>query len=211
MAGSQAAFELGAAGKAQAGNLARCNKASTGEAKKDEEKYSTLWNIGLAALVCCVYASGFFVNSAASRLLPEESTGPAQLMVMMAVGRIIGLASTFAMLAFMGGLPSKEHSERMFCSPCAGGVVSIFIQMFVLLGFIPYFILSATGDISAIAPLVGVHSMVPVVYGMLIGGERRTMLKVIAALLSLASVLLLGFAAAGGNQAASEEHSVDGS
>jgi len=91
-----------------------------------------------------------------------------------------------------------DASDRMYCSPCSGGVVSVFIQLITLLGFVPYFILSATGDISAIAPLVGVHSMIPVVIGMVFGGERRTFFKVLAAFMSLASVLLLGFAATRG-------------
>lgn len=159
---------------------------------------SSWWNLSLAVVLLAFYSFTFFINSVASRLLPDSASSPPKLLIMMALGRTFGLTTAFAGLAAAGGVPGSDLSDRLHCAPSSGLVISVFIQASSLIGFIPFFILSTTGEVSALAPLVAMHSMIPVVSGMMCGGERRTLLKIGAALLSMVATLLLGFAAARG-------------
>jgi len=79
----------------------------------------------------------------------------------------------------------------------SGLVFAALIQFVTLIGFVPYWVMSAQGDVSDVAPLVGVYSVFPIAIGMTCGGERRSWFKIGAAVTSIAAVVVLGISSNG--------------
>jgi drug/metabolite transporter (DMT)-like permease len=68
----------------------------------------------------------------------------------------------------------------------------VFSTGFGIAGYIPFFYLSAIGDVSAIAPLMVLHSLAPMAYGFWTG-EEAGWNKLLGIATSFGAVLLLGF------------------
>jgi drug/metabolite transporter (DMT)-like permease len=64
-------------------------------------------------------------------------------------------------------------------------------------GFMPYSALVEGGEVSVLAPMCAMYSLVPITFGLLVMQESRGWRKLLGIALSLASVLLLAFSGSG--------------
>lgn len=84
---------------------------------------------------------------------------------------------------------NKAHSAS---TPSLVNLLVVVVgQMLGAGGYVPFFFLSRTGDVSLIAPLMSLHTLFPIIYGFCTG-EPVSWAKVIGILTSFAAVLLLG-------------------
>jgi len=61
------------------------------------------------------------------------------------------------------------------------------------IGFVAYMQLTTSGEVSSLAPMIGLYSVMPVAAGLIFRGDSRTVRKFAGIALSFAAILVLGF------------------
>ena len=149
----------------------------------------------LIAVVFFFYGLSYFINSATGHLL-GATTHYSVPLLFNALGRIAALLAILPILWYM-----RIRPHNLSLALTWSNLTSTFVQLSGLLGMIAYIhLLRYGGDVSSISPCVGLYSVVPVVWGLTIRGETRTIRKLGGIALSLVAVLFLGFSGGGGSE-----------
>jgi drug/metabolite transporter (DMT)-like permease len=147
-----------------------------------------------ALTAACVigYGASLYVNGLSGRALSPA----AGLVILGAVRGLFQVALCGAMVAtrtappaFLPGGAGATLSWRLLV-PAAVGV-------WANAGFMPYSALVEGGEVSVLAPMCAMYSLVPITFGLLVMQESRGWRKLLGIALSLASVLLLAFSGSG--------------
>jgi drug/metabolite transporter (DMT)-like permease len=142
------------------------------------------------------YGLAMFVNSVTAVLLGEQS--PAQALMLLAAGRALALLAALPLLAV---LRLRSHPGGAPVALTRQALVPGAIAVSGNLAYLAYYaLLSGGGQVSVLAPLVGLYSVVPVAVGLTLRGEARTPPKLAGIALSFVAVAILAFSgtAAGG-------------
>jgi drug/metabolite transporter (DMT)-like permease len=147
-----------------------------------------------ALTAACVigYGASLYVNGLSGRALSPA----AGLVILGAVRGLFQVALCGAMVAtrtappaFLPGGAGATLSWRLLV-PAAVGV-------WANAGFMPYSALVEGGEVSVLAPMCAMYSLVPITFGLFVMQESRGWRKLLGIALSLASVLLLAFSGSG--------------
>ena len=148
----------------------------------------------LTAAAVLGYGASLYVNGLSGRAL-----SPAAGLVLLGATRgLFEVALCMAMLAT--GRAPPEYRRGGAGRPVSLALLApAFVGVFANAGFMPYSALVAGGEVSVLAPMCGVYSVVPVIFGLVVMRERRGWKKLLGIALSLGSVLLLAFSGFGGS------------
>jgi drug/metabolite transporter (DMT)-like permease len=146
----------------------------------------------LTAMCVCGYGASLYVNGLAGRAL-----SPAAGLVLLGAVRglfqvalcAVMIATRTAPPAYLPGGSGAALSWRMLV-PAAVGV-------WANAGFMPYAALVEGGEVSVLAPMCAMYSLVPIIFGLAVMLESRGARKLVGIALSLTSVLLLAFSGTG--------------
>jgi len=147
-----------------------------------------------ALTAACVlgYGASLYVNGLAGR-----SLSPAAGLVIL--GSVRGVFSVLLCAAMV----ATRTAPPEFLPGGAGKVLTWRILMPAVIGvwanagFMPYSALVEGGQVSILAPMAGIYSIVPIGFGLLVMKEARGWKKMLGIALSIASVLLLALSGAG--------------
>ena len=148
-----------------------------------------------ALTTACVlgYGVSLYVNGLSGR-----SLSPAAGLVLL--GSVRGLFQ----VALCGAMLLSGAAPPEFLPGGAGGrplswraLVPALVGIWANAGFMPYAALVEGGEVSVLAPMCGIYSLVPILFGLLVMREARGWRKLLGIALSLASVLLLAFSGSG--------------
>lgn len=142
----------------------------------------------MAAAVMVTYGVSFFINTVTTRVLaaPHWSTS----IMLNSGGRAVTLAVIVGVMWRRGGKPPGPLVlSRAAAMPAAVALIGN-------LGFIAYFQLLEGGEVSVLTPMIGLYSVLAVVYALVVRGEERTRAKLAGIVLSAAAVVVLGFSGA---------------
>lgn len=146
-------------------------------------------------LTCLLgYGVSLYVNGLSGRTLT-----PAAGLVLLGSVRGVTLLFLAAILYATNAVPQgyQRHSTGPPATVRWQLLVPAFVAIYANSGFLPYAELVKNGQVSVLAPMCALYSLVPITIGLVIFKESRGFLKLTGIALSLTSVLLLAFSGSG--------------
>lgn len=150
-------------------------------------RWSRCVNVGppLYTLACLLgYGIALYVNSITGSLLGDES--PSESIFLLSFGRACALTIVLPLL-----WTTRDTSQQP-------GLLRATIPALIAVAgnsaFLAYYALvSGGGEVSILAPMVGLYSVIPILWGLLARGESRTWQKMVGIAVSFIAVLVLAF------------------
>jgi drug/metabolite transporter (DMT)-like permease len=149
----------------------------------------------LLTLTCLLgYGISLYVNGLSGRTLT-----PATGLVLLGSVRGITLLILSTILYITNSVPVgyQRYSNEPPATVRWQLLVPAFVAIYANSGFLPYAELIKGGQVSVLAPMCALYSLVPISIGLLVFKESRGILKLTGIALSLTSVLLLAFSGSG--------------
>lgn len=156
----------------------------------------------LIGVVLASYGISLYINSVASQLL-GPGVSPTLSTSLNACGRSAAAFLLLPILWVLGMRPPIEDGHYTVAFN-RRTVVPVFTVFFGYLGFSGYYSLTflSAGNTSLWAPAVGLYVCIPVCWGLLARGEKKTARKLGGIALSLVAIALLGLSSYVGSAAA---------
>lgn len=153
-----------------------------------------LIQVGLTLTCLCGYGVSLYVNGLSGRTLT-----PASGLVLLGSVRGVTLLILAAILYASNSVPPgyQRNSSEPPATVRWQLLVPAFVAVFANSGFLPYSEMVKNGQVSVLAPMTALYSLVPITIGLVVFKESRGIMKLTGIALSLTSVLLLAFSGSG--------------
>ena len=150
------------------------------------------------------YGLSFFINSITGSLVGDQT--PSQSIFLLSLGRGLMLCFILPILALADARKRKKEGRGKLTD--AGGdaanlkldwqlLVPAYVSFVGNIAFLAYYALVSGGEVSVLAPMVGLYAIIPVLVGLFWRGEAKTWPKLVGIALSFAAVLVLAFSGKG--------------